>query len=160
MKTNFSINPEILQKELLCITVQNFRKRRDLRFDGILSWNSKTNKSLLSAAILDKEGSEPMSGDQNHQKTWEILESTFDIIVVDDNRSGEIVLLHKSTKTLIISDLLYKSDPAMVGPGGTKHRYTDPEWFAQGRNSQCLFLLQIVYDQFKLFWTDLILVFN
>ena len=73
-----------------------------------------------------------MSNDQNHQKTWEILESNFDIIVVDDNRSGEIVLLHKSTKTLIISDLLYKSDPAMVGPGGTKHRYTDPEWFAQG----------------------------
>ena len=123
------------------ITVQNFRKRRDLRFDGILSWDSKTNKSVLSAAILDKEGCEPMSGDQNHQKTLEILESTFDIIVVDDNRSGEIVLLHKSTKTLIISDLLYKSDPAMVGPGGTKHRYTDPEWFAQGRNSQCLFLL-------------------
>ena len=115
--------------------MQNFRKRRDLRFDGILSWDCKTNKSVLSAAILDKEGSEPMSGDQNHQKTWEILESTFDIIVVDDNRSGEIVLLHKPTKTLIISDLLYKSDPAMVGPGGTKHRYTDPEWFAQGRNN-------------------------
>ena len=114
--------------------MQNFRKRRDLRFDGILSWDSKTNKSVLSAAILDQEGSGPMSNDQNHQKTWEILESNFDIIVVDDNRSGEIVLLHKSTKTLIISDLLYKSDPAMVGPGGTKHRYTDPEWFAQGSN--------------------------
>jgi len=109
------------------------RKRRDLRFDGILSWDSKTNKSVLSAAILDQEGSGPMSNDQNHQKTWEILESNFDIIVVDDNRSGEIVLLHKTTKTLIISDLLYKSDPAMVGPGGTKHRYTDPEWFAQGQ---------------------------
>ena len=86
---------------------------------------------MLGAAILDKEGSEPLL-DEHLQKAWTLLQSTFDICVVNDNRSGEIVLLHKSTQTLIISDLLYKSNPDVIGPGGSRHRYTDPEWFAQG----------------------------
>ena len=96
---------------------------------------------MLGAAILDKEGSEPLL-DEHHQKAWTLLKSVFDICVVNDNRSGEIVLLHKSTQTLIISDLLYKSNPDVIGPGGSRHRYTDPEWFAQGwgviRLSPCI----------------------
>ena len=111
--------------------ILRFRKRRDLRFDGILSCNPETNEVILSAAILDKEGSELVL-DQNHQKILKLLKSNFDICVVNDNRTGEIILLHKSTKTLIISDLLYKSNPKMVGPGGSKHRYTHPEWFSKG----------------------------
>ena len=38
-------------------------------------------------------------------------------------RSGEIVMLHRSSKTLIISDLLYKSNPQVVGPGGGVNPY-------------------------------------
>ena len=38
-------------------------------------------------------------------------------------RSGEIVMLHRSSKTLIISDLLYKSNPQVVGPGGGINPY-------------------------------------
>ena len=111
--------------------ILHLRKRRDLRFDGILSCDPKTNEVILSAAILDKEGSEPVLN-LNHQKNWNLLQSIFDVGIVNDNRTGEIVLLHKNTKTLIISDLLYKSNPKMVGPGGSKHRYTDPEWFSKG----------------------------
>ena len=63
----------------------------------------------------------------------ELLNSHFDVCVVDDNRTGEIVLRHRSTATLILSDLLYKADARIVGPGGQAVRYTGPEWFAEGQ---------------------------
>ena len=63
----------------------------------------------------------------------ELLNSVFDTCIVDDNRTGEIVLRHKASATLIMSDLLYKSNAEMVGPGGKGARYTGPEWFAEGQ---------------------------
>ena len=63
----------------------------------------------------------------------ELLNSHFDVCVVDDNRTGEIVLRHRATATLILSDLLYKSDAGIVGPGGKTVRYTGPQWFAVGQ---------------------------
>ena len=38
----------------------------------------------------------------------DLLNSVFDICIVDDNRTGEIVLRHKASATLVMSDLLYK----------------------------------------------------
>ena len=63
----------------------------------------------------------------------ELLNSTFDICIVDDNRTGEIVLRHKASSTLILSDLLYKTNADIVGPGGKDVRYTGPEWFSEGQ---------------------------
>ena len=63
----------------------------------------------------------------------ELLNSHFDVCVVDDNRTGEIVLRHRSSATLILSDLLYKADARIVGPGGKTVRDTGPEWFAEGQ---------------------------
>ena len=42
-------------------------------------------------------------------------------------------MLHKPSKTLIISDLLYKSKDTINGPGGFEHNYCWPEWFADGQ---------------------------
>ena len=71
----------------------------------------------------------------NCKELWKNLLdlNIFDICIVDDNRTGEVVLLHKPSKTLIISDLLYKSDTAISGPGGAEHNYSWPEWFADGQ---------------------------
>lgn len=60
-------------------------------------------------------------------------ERIFDVCIVDDNRTGEIVLLHRPSKTLILSDVLYKSTRDIVGPGGVDHHYSFPEWFAKGQ---------------------------
>ena len=54
-------------------------------------------------------------------------------LIVDDDRSGEVVLLHRPTGTAIVSDLLYKSAPAVVGPGGGTAQYTLPDWFSRGQ---------------------------
>ena len=32
-----------------------------------------------------------------------------------------------------MSDLLYKSNAEIVGPGGKEVRYTGPEWFSKGQ---------------------------
>eukprot|EP00747_Dinoflagellata_sp_TGD_P097775 gnl/TRDRNA2_/TRDRNA2_167233_c0_seq4.p1 gnl/TRDRNA2_/TRDRNA2_167233_c0~~gnl/TRDRNA2_/TRDRNA2_167233_c0_seq4.p1 ORF type:complete len:715 (-),score=130.30 gnl/TRDRNA2_/TRDRNA2_167233_c0_seq4:226-2076(-) len=58
-----------------------------------------------------------------------------EVIVVDDARGREIVLLHHGAteKSLICATLLYKSSAdCCPGPGGPKHRYCEPEWFAEG----------------------------
>ena len=83
----------------------------------------------LGPAVLDKEG-QTQSSDARSRGIQKLLETTFQTIIMDDNRSGEIVLLHRATKTLILSDLLYKSNPKVTGPGGGSNHYTKPEWFA------------------------------
>jgi hypothetical protein len=76
---------------------------------------------------------DPYASNYSVPDTWELLRHNFEIAIIDDNRTGEIVLLHKKSKILIISDLLYKSSAEIVGPGGVKHNYTYPEWFARGQ---------------------------
>jgi len=105
------------------------RKRRDLRFDGVLSCG-QGGEAMLGAPVCDKEGIE---GTSKQTAIWELIRSVFDVCIVDDNRSGEIVLLHVPSKTLVMSDLLYKSNPDVVGPGGMLNQYTTPEWFAEGQ---------------------------
>ena len=63
------------------------------------------------------------------------ISAHFEVFMVDDNRTREVVLLHRKSKTLILSDLLYKasSRDELQGPGGAEHRFTFPKWFAQGQ---------------------------
>jgi len=107
------------------------RKRRDVRFHGVMS--SGADGVLLGPPVLDREGAEASAADAKISSTWQLLKSVFDICVVDDNRSGELILRHVASKTLIMSDLLYKSNPDMMGPGGSTNAYTTPEWFAEGQ---------------------------
>lgn len=112
------------------------RKRRDLRFDGVLGapigGSSDGNDVVLSAPVLDKEGS-VLEMNPHREAAWKLINSAFQVCIIDDNRSGEILLLHRSSKTLLISDLLYKSSPDVCGPGGKKNHYSGPEWFAEGQ---------------------------
>ena len=109
------------------------RKRRDLRFDGVLM-PGKDGTIVLGAAVPDKEGDEPGSGHWRLAMAKEVFTSgVVEVSMVDDNRSGEVVVLHRPSKVLLISDLLYKSDPTVVGPGGKTNHYTLPEWFAEGQ---------------------------
>ena len=64
---------------------------------------------------------------------WKVLCSVCDVMLMADNRTSEVVLRHKATKTLVVSDLLYKSTPDVVGPGGVDHCYASPAWFAHGQ---------------------------
>ena len=68
-------------------------------------------------------------------QVWRSLieQNIFEVCVIDDNRTGEIVVMHKPTQTLIISDLLYKSKATTCGPGGAEHNYSWPKWFAEGQ---------------------------
>ena len=75
--------------------------------------------------------SESAAAEAKAAAAWELLQSGFEVCVVDDSRTGEIVLLHKHSKTLMMSDLLYKSSASIVGPGGTTNHYSQPEWFAE-----------------------------
>ena len=65
-------------------------------------------------SVLSKVGAAVADGEaQRHsaegQRAMELLESACDVAVVEDNRTGEIVLLHRASGTLVMSDLLYKS---------------------------------------------------
>ena len=53
---------------------------------------------------------------------WEEVEKVCKAAVLEDGRTGEIVLLHRPSRILIVSDLLYKSRADVVGPGGAEHR--------------------------------------
>jgi hypothetical protein len=65
-----------------------------------------------------------------------VLGSAWQLHIVKDGRSEELALLHRPTRTFLNSDLLYKSDPACcAGPGGPKHRYTAPAWYAQSQQA-------------------------
>merc|ERR1719221_2267841 len=41
--------------------------------------------------------------------------------------------MHAASRVLLISDLLYKSNPDVTGPGGPVNHYSLPEWFAEGQ---------------------------
>lgn len=102
------------------------RKRRDIRWRGVL--RAGPESALWGAAVADAEQQA-----QDVPEAWAQVLKTCSVLVMDDNRSGEVVLFHRPTRTLVISDLLYKADPDVVGPGGQKHHYTAPEWFASGQ---------------------------
>ena len=105
------------------------KKRRDLRFDGVLKKTDAGDGATLAAPSIG--GSSVTAAER--AAAWELLCKVFRISVMADNRTGEVVLLHRATKTLILSDLLYKSNPAIVGPGGVTNHYSFPEWFAAGQ---------------------------
>jgi len=129
------------------------KKRRDVRWDGNLrppgrvcdGVSSQSHpESASSAPLLDESeiASNPLhpigGGYAKLVDLWSALTvtpdtSVFDACVLDDNRTGEVVLLHRPSKTLLISDLLYKSCRSIVGPGGVDHNYSTPEWFAKGQ---------------------------
>jgi nicotinamidase-related amidase len=125
------------------------KSRRDLRFDGVLCTKPANRATgagsadradvFLGAAVCDGEGSdEPREepgavGAEKRTAAWELLQSVFQVCIADDNRTGEIVMLHRQSKTLLMSDLLYKSNPAVTGPGGGVNHYTTPDWFAEGQ---------------------------
>jgi len=109
------------------------RKRRDLRFDGVM-FNDSNGEVQLGAPVCDREGAATDSDGGDKRATMlNLLQTVFDICIVDDNRTGEIIFMHQKTNTLILSDLLYKSNADVVGPGGSTNHYTTPEWFAEGQ---------------------------
>lgn len=60
------------------------------------------------------------------------LKEWFKVCVIDDDRTTEIVLMHKATNTVVLSDLLYRSSVDVVGPGSKGHPFTAPIWFRDG----------------------------
>ena len=126
------------------------KKRRDIRFDGKLRPAGHVCDGVVKPCASDQdlepilEPSDVPVAPQHPEgggfaelvPIWTMLAgptSILDVCILDDNRTGEIVILHKPSKTLIVSDLLYKSCREIVGPGGTEHNYSWPEWFAQGQ---------------------------
>lgn len=120
------------------------KRRRDLKFDCIL------HPAMVGGEFIDwkppnvqcrfqygtdsndgKNGSEKLTIAQHKQ----YLEDILDIFAVEDNRTTEIVLIHKPSGVLVMSDLLYKSTSRdeLKGPGGDRYRYCFPKWFAQGQ---------------------------
>lgn len=119
------------------------KRRRDLDFDFILhpagsatsgteaiEWAHPTVRSRFQAD--EKKSSKSLCNIDEHR---EELKEIFDLFLVEDNRTTELVFIHKESGVLIISDLLYKTSSSneLKGPGGTTHRYTFPKWFAQGQ---------------------------
>ena len=83
---------------------------------------------VLAAPVVDceKGGAGDDAGDaEKRALLMQELHAVFRVAVLDDNRSGEVVLLHRASGTLILSDLLYKSTAHVVGPGGTTGNNTD-----------------------------------
>lgn len=99
-------------------------KRPDVRFDALL---------CVGEGVKLRS---PIEGEADSKRLDAIAESlsAFEVVVCDDQRSTEVVLCHKQSQTLLISDLLYKAATKSLGPGGPKHRYTLPEWYAQGQD--------------------------
>lgn len=107
------------------------KKRRDLRFDAMFSsGGDKGPPAVLGPAAIDGAAS---TTNLEIGNISDLLQSVFDVCVVDDNRTGEVTMLHRPSKTLLLSDLLYKSDPTIVGPGGGTNHYSTPDWFADGQ---------------------------
>ena len=124
------------------------KKRRDLRFDAEIC-ATDAGAAVLRAPSGGSAAAEsgPAGGEAPTSSgsttgvapgvmaAWELLCTVCDVSVVDDGRTGEVVMLHRPTKTLIVSDLLYKStsSPDLAGPGGSTNHYSTPEWFAEGQ---------------------------
>merc|ERR1719353_1568431 len=110
-------------------------KRRDLRFDGLLGMRS-AGGAIHGGGDGGGDGKmvcvPPRIGGATPKQlaaaaaVFKVIQSVCDVGLMADNRTGEVVLRHRPTKTLIVSDLLYKSDPSVVGPGGVNHRYSTP----------------------------------
>ena len=126
------------------------KKRRDLRFDaeicatdaGAAVLRAPSGRSAAAESAPPGPGGEaPTSSGTTTGvapevvAAWGLLCTVCDVSVVDDQRTGEVVLLHRPTKTLIVSDLLYKSTstPDLAGPGSSTNHYSTPEWFAKGQ---------------------------
>ena len=114
------------------------RKRRDLRFDGVVMARASDGSAAIAAPTTHDGG---VGTDVSRQAAdaWALLSGSCDVLVMDDHRTGEVVLLHKQSKTLILSDLLYKADTdkaavAIAGPGGPSFQYSAPDWFAAGQH--------------------------
>jgi len=114
------------------------KRRRDLNFDCIL------HPEPEGGELIDwRPPTVPSTVKRNKDATMELtiaehkqfLEQFLDIFTVEDNRTTEIVLLHRPSSVLVLSDLLYKSSSRdeLKGPGGETHRYAFPKWFAQGQ---------------------------
>lgn len=126
------------------------KRRRDLNFNCILHpienwWMKAKGEALIEWKPPNVQFAECKfkygSGANDGLKNWTIeqhkkfLEEFLDIFIVEDNRTTEIVLIHKPSSVLVMSDLLYKSSSRqeLKGPGGPHHRYSFPKWFAQGQ---------------------------
>lgn len=120
------------------------KRRRDLNFDCILhpdidgehliEWKPSTVRCVFRYGSDTDAGKN--SGDEfSIAEHRQYLEEFLDIFIVEDNRTTEMVLIHKPSSVLIMSDLLYKtsSRDELKGPGGLCHRYSFPKWFAQGQ---------------------------
>ena len=86
------------------------------------------------------------SGALSFEAASTLLRSCVSVCVVDDDRTGEVVLLHKDSGTLIMSDLLYKSNPTIVGPGGSANSYSTPKWFGESGHEHNSALPHLCFD--------------
>jgi len=120
------------------------KRRRDLNFDCILhpalgcddfiDWQPPSIKcGFKYGPTTDSNEIADKSARIFAHKQY--LQEFLDIFTVEDNRTTEIVLIHKPSGVLVLSDLLYKSSSRgdLTGPGGDGHRYCFPKWFAQGQ---------------------------
>merc|ERR1712113_803620 len=67
------------------------RKRRDLRFHGVIG-STNTGEAVMCSPIVESEGSNSVHNVEQ-AATWELLQRVFQVGIVDDNRSGEVVLM-------------------------------------------------------------------
>lgn len=107
------------------------KKRRDLRFDAKIC-SAENGKAVLNTPAIVGGSGVPLEYDFV-KSVWMELKSVCDVSIINDRRTGEVVMCHRPSKTLIVSDLLYKSSPSVCGPGGKSNHYSFPEWFAQGQ---------------------------
>jgi hypothetical protein len=120
------------------------KRRRDLNFDCILhpepaggefvDWKPPAVRFSYGDKVTN-EKSAARAARRSIAEHKRLLEKFLDIFTVEDNRTTEIVLIHKPSSVLVLSDLLYKSSSRdeLKGPGGERHRYSFPKWFAQGQ---------------------------
>jgi hypothetical protein len=68
----------------------------------------------------------------NDERLSPLLGDDFDVELMQDNATFEILLFHRPSRTVLSSDTVYKSDPqgAGPGPGGPDRMYLSPAWFA------------------------------
>ena len=102
------------------------KKRRDLRFDAVVA-ATKTGKAEISVPTITggRKGGELPTWDKV-EHVWSELQEVCSVSVLDDRRTGEVILLHHPSKTLVVSDVLYKSTSEVVGPGGKENHYSLP----------------------------------
>lgn len=119
------------------------KRRRDLSIDCILhpepasggpvDWKAPTVQCSFQYGADDSKDTATRRLTIAEHKQY--LEEFLDVFLVEDNRTTEIDLIHKPSGVLVLSDLLYKasSRDELKGPGGDRHRYSFPKWFAQGQ---------------------------